>query len=103
MWRSAAKDNLRPQREGYFGALSHTPRNRCVRFVFGIAAASRNTRFQAACWALPGPDLHRLIAPALLGAFPLPTLRISIRAAPDESDRSGSAQVIEHGTGKIDS
>src|SRR5947209_9998205 len=77
MWRSAAKDNLRPQREGYFGALSHTPRNRCVRFVFGIAAASRNTRFQAACWALPGPDLHRLIAPALLGAFPLPTLRFT--------------------------
>jgi hypothetical protein len=49
MWRSAAKDNLRPQREEYFGAPSHTPRNRCVRFVFGIAAASRNTRFQAAC------------------------------------------------------
>jgi MFS family permease len=24
-------------------------RNRCVRFVFGVAAASRNTRFQAAC------------------------------------------------------
>src|SRR4249920_452787 len=58
--------NLRPQRKGYFGALSHTPRNRCVRFVFGIAAASRNTRFQVACWALPGPDLHRLIAPASL-------------------------------------
>src|ERR1700704_3150256 len=55
-----------PQRKGYFGAQSHTPRNRCVRFVFGIAAASRNTRFQAACWALPGPDLHRLIAPASL-------------------------------------
>src|SRR3984893_5072811 len=66
MWRSAAKDNLRPQRKGYFGAQSHTPRNRCVRFVFGIAAASRNTRFQAACWALPGPDLHRPIAPAWL-------------------------------------
>src|ERR1700694_726276 len=66
MWRSAAKDNLRPQRKGYFGAQSHTPRNRCVRFVFGIAAASRNTRFQAACWALPGPDLHRPIAPASL-------------------------------------
>jgi hypothetical protein len=30
-------------------AQSHTPRNRCVRFVFGVAAASRNTRFQAAC------------------------------------------------------
>src|ERR1700730_2960467 len=66
MWRSAAKDNLRPQRKGYFGAQSHTPRNRCVRFVFGITAVSRNTRFQAACWALPGPDLHRLIAPASL-------------------------------------
>ena len=45
-------------------AHSHTPRTRCVRFVFGIAAASRNTRFQAACWALPGPDFHRRIAPA---------------------------------------
>jgi hypothetical protein len=32
----------------YFVAQSHTPRNRCVRFVFGVAAASRNTRFQAA-------------------------------------------------------
>ena len=28
-------------------AQSHTPRNRCVRFVFGVTAASRNTRFQA--------------------------------------------------------
>ena len=36
-------------------ADSHTP---C------IAAASRNTRLQAAAAALPGPDLHRLIAPA---------------------------------------
>jgi hypothetical protein len=27
-------------------AQSHTPRNRCVRLVFGVAAASRNTRFQ---------------------------------------------------------
>ena len=33
-------------------AHSHTPRNRCVRFVFGIAAASRNTRFQAARYGL---------------------------------------------------
>jgi hypothetical protein len=49
--------------------LNHTPRNRCVRFVAGVAVGSRNTRFQAACWALPGSDFHRLIAPALLGAF----------------------------------
>jgi hypothetical protein len=50
-------------------AQSHTPRNRCVRFVAGVAVGSRNTRFLAACWALPGSDLHRLIAPASLGAF----------------------------------
>ena len=31
----------------HFVAQSHTPRNSCVRFVFGFAA-SRNTRFQAA-------------------------------------------------------
>jgi len=28
----------------------------CVRFVFGIAAASRKTRFQAAHYGLTGPD-----------------------------------------------
>src|SRR5215467_2022361 len=56
-------------RRTHYGAQSHTPRNRCVRFVAGVAVGSRNTRFQAACWALPGSDLHRLIAPALLGAF----------------------------------
>src|SRR5256885_5322470 len=38
MLRSAAKDNLRPQREGYFGAQSHTPRNSCVRFAAGVTA-----------------------------------------------------------------
>jgi hypothetical protein len=49
-----------PKSSVRFVAQSHTLRNRCVCFVFGVAAASRNTRFQAACWALPGPDLHRL-------------------------------------------
>jgi hypothetical protein len=33
-------------------AHSHTPRTRCVRFVFGVTAASRNTRFQAARYGL---------------------------------------------------
>ena len=50
------------------GSITH-PRNHCVRFVAGVAVGSRNTRYQAACWALPGPDFHRLIAPASLGAF----------------------------------
>ena len=47
----------------------HTPCNSCVRFVFGIAAASCNTRFQAAHYGFTWPDLHRLIAPALADAF----------------------------------
>ena len=45
-------------------AHSYPPGNSCVRFVFGIAAASRNTRLQAAHYGLSAPDLHRLIAPA---------------------------------------
>ena len=49
-----------------FRGSIHTPRDRCVRFVFGIIGASRNTRVQAARYALPGRDLHRLIAPAWL-------------------------------------
>jgi hypothetical protein len=36
----------------HFVAQSHTPRTRCVRFVFGVTAASRNTRFQAARYGL---------------------------------------------------
>jgi hypothetical protein len=45
--------------------------------VFDIAAASRNTRFQAACWALPGPDLHRLIAPASLAPSLCPPYQLT--------------------------
>jgi len=51
-------------------AYSHTPRNGCIRCVFGIAAAPRNTCSQAARYGLAQPDLHRLIAPAFAGAFP---------------------------------
>jgi hypothetical protein len=46
-------------------AQSHTPRNRCVRFVFGVAAASRNTRFQAARYSLTWAGL----APADRASF----------------------------------
>ena len=48
MLRSTMKTVSLP-RVHHFVAHSHTPRNRCVRFVFGVAAASRNTRFQATC------------------------------------------------------
>jgi len=43
------RDSLRSQRQGYFVAQSQTPFTRCVRFVCDVAAASRNTRFWAAC------------------------------------------------------
>jgi uncharacterized protein len=43
------RDRSATMRIHHFVAQSHTPSNRCVRFVFGVAAASRNTRFQAAC------------------------------------------------------
>jgi hypothetical protein len=49
-------------------SITHPTQPPCS-FVAGVAVGSRNTRFQAACWALPGSDLHRLIAPASLGAF----------------------------------
>jgi hypothetical protein len=48
MLRSAISDSLR-SRDFIISWLNRTPRNRCVRFVFGVVAASRNTRFQAAC------------------------------------------------------
>ena len=45
-------------------AQSHTPCSSCVRFVAVVAFGSRNTRLQAARYALPGLDLHQRIAPA---------------------------------------
>src|SRR5206468_10765102 len=76
MLRSAAKESLRPQREGYFGAQSHTPRDSCVRFAAGVAAG-------LAQHSLPGGSLRPTWAglpPADCASFlahPLPTLRSS--------------------------
>ena len=50
-------------------AHSHTPRNRCVRFVFGITAASRNTRFQAARYGLTWAGLAPANRASFAGAF----------------------------------
>ena len=60
-------------------AHSHTPRTRGVRFVFGVAAASCNTRFQAAFWALPGPDLH--LTPVRWRRRPVATATLSTTLA----------------------
>jgi hypothetical protein len=69
--------------------------SRLVGFVFGVAAASRNTRFQAACEAPPISDLHRLIAPALSGAFVLVAAAHFVRswhiAAPSKCGGSSGA------------
>src|SRR5260370_27201880 len=54
----------------HFVAHSHTPRNRCVRFVFGVAAASRNTRFQAARYGLTWAGLAPADRISFAGAFP---------------------------------
>jgi hypothetical protein len=51
-------------------AHSHTPRTRCVRFVFGVTAASRNTRLQAARYGLTWAGLAPADRASLLGAFP---------------------------------
>ena len=51
-------------------AHSHTPRNRCVRFVFGITAASRNTRFQVARYGLTWAGLAPADRASFAGAYP---------------------------------
>jgi hypothetical protein len=66
-------------------AHSHTPRNRCVRFVFGVAAASRNTRFQAARYGLTWAGLAPADRASFAGAFPY-----SITSSASESTLSGS-------------
>src|SRR6266702_7574647 len=74
MLRSAAKESLRPQRQGHFGAQSHTPRNSCVRFAAGVAAG-------LAQHSLPGGALRPTwagLSPVDRASFlahPLPTLR----------------------------
>src|SRR6266702_1899379 len=74
MLRSAAKESLRPQRQGHFGAQSHTPRNSCVRFAAGVAAG-------LAQHSLPGGALRPTwagLSPVDRASFlahPLPTLQ----------------------------
>ena len=60
-------------------AQSHTPRNRYVRFVFGVAAASRNTRFQAARYGLTWAGLAPADRASFAGAF---LLKITSSARP---------------------
>ena len=64
MLRSTVKTVSAPAISSFRGSIPH-PRNRCVRFVFGVTAASRNTRFQAARYSLTWAGL----APADRASF----------------------------------
>src|SRR5205807_4718378 len=69
-----SKDNLRPSDKGISG-LNHTPHAAAVYASRPpLLSVSRNTRFQAARYALPGLDFHQLIAPASWRSFAHPTL-----------------------------
>jgi len=74
MLRSAAKESLRPSDKGISG-LNHTPHATAVYASRpALPPDSRNTRLQAARYALPGLDFHQLTAPAFLDApFAHPT------------------------------
>src|SRR5258708_38022835 len=75
MLRSAAKDNLRPQRQGHFGAQSHTPRNSCVRFAAGVAAGLAQHSPPGGLLGLTWAGLSPADRASFL-ALPLPALRV---------------------------
>jgi hypothetical protein len=55
MLRSTMKTVSAPASRSFRGSLPHPTQPLCC-FVFGVAAASRNTRFQGPATALPGPN-----------------------------------------------
>ena len=77
-----SKDNLRPSDKGISG-LNHTPHAAAVYASRPpLLSVSRNTRFQAARYALPGLDFHQLIAPASWRSFAHPTASAETCAYP---------------------
>ena len=72
-------------------AHSHTPCNRCVRFVFGIAAASRNTRFQAARYGLPSRPGELPSGPGELHPEPLTDSGLDTLASSGSCHRAKAA------------
>src|SRR6266478_4238212 len=74
MLRSAAKDNLHPQRQGHFGAQSHTPRDSCVRFAADVAAGLAQHSPPGGLLSLTCAGLSPADRASFL-ALPLPALR----------------------------
>src|SRR6266516_3567420 len=99
-----SKDNLRPSDKGISG-LNHTPHAAAVYASRPpLLSVSRNTRFQAARYALPGLDFHQLIAPASWRSFAHPTANALRRCRPPLRVRLEAADemirvhhVAEHG------
>jgi len=54
-------------------AQSHTPQPCCVRFGRAVTGRTRNTRYQAARYALPGRDLPPLDRAGLAQRTPTPS------------------------------
>src|SRR5205807_490922 len=102
-----SKDNLRPSDKGISG-LNHTPHAAAVYASRPpLLAVSRNTRFQAARYALPGLDFHQLIAPASWRSLAHPTmLSLFAQLLREKSQRpDGRRKVgplaVDHITGEI--
>src|SRR5205807_1739447 len=82
---------LRPSDKGISG-LNHTPHAAAVYASRPpLLAVSRNTRFQAARYALPGLDFHQLIAPASWRSFAYPTTGYAIGRAPGSTENPSRA------------
>src|SRR6267154_1917677 len=111
MLRSAVKDNLRPQRQGHFGAQSHTPRDSCVRFAADVAAglaqhsppggllsltwAGLSPADRASFLALPLPALQIPPERNMLYAFSVPVglcLAVNVRCLTTQRERPAAAK-----------
>src|SRR6266481_2321230 len=87
MLRSAAKDNLHPQRQGHFGAQSHPPRDSCVRFAADVAAGLAQHSppgglLSLTCAGLSPADRASFLA-LPLPALPIPGERNMLPASSD--------------------
>src|SRR5258706_15010009 len=93
MLRSAAKDNLHPQRQGHFGAQSHPPRDSCVRFAADVAAGLAQHSPPGGLLSLTCAGLSPADRASFL-ALPLPTLRIAEELQPETGPRSSCSPTM---------
>jgi len=95
MLRSAAKKASAPSDKG-ISELNHTPHATAVYASRpALPPDSRNTRFQAARYALPGLDFHQLTAPASWRTSTHPTIA-AIGAIDVHILITGAAGMIGH-------